>query len=153
MSHQLRIVPLTRDQANDVVERLHRHHPRVVGHRFAIGALDTAEQLVGVAIASNPRARAIDPSKVVEVTRVATDGTANACSFLYGAACRIAREMGFTHAMTYTLAREPGTSLRAAGWREDGRVHGRSWDTPSRRRAEHPIEDKIRWVCRHGGTT
>lgn len=147
---RLNIVPLTRDKANDVVTKLHRHHPRVVGHRFAIGTETDDGQLVGVAMAGRPVARCIDQDRIVEVTRVATDGTQNACSKLYGACCRIAAEMGFLYAMTYTLASEPGTSLVAAGWHRIRLVKGRSWDTPSRRRADkHPTEDKVLWGCRH----
>lgn len=147
---RLTIVPLTRDKANEVVTRIHRHHPRVVGHRFAIGTETEDGQLVGVAIAGRPVARCIDQDRIVEVVRVATDGTKNACSKLYGACCRIAAEMGFLHCMTYTLASEPGTSLIAAGWRRDGVVRGRSWTTPSRPRTDKaPTEDKVRWVCRH----
>jgi len=48
--------------------------------------------------------------------------------------------------VTYTLATERGTSLRAAGWREVGRVEGRSWNCASRPRVDrHPTQDKIRW--------
>ena len=41
--------------------------------------------------------------EVVEVTRLCTDGTKNACSFLYGAAARIAKEMGYKQIQTYIL--------------------------------------------------
>lgn len=146
----LSVVPLTRDEANEVITRLHRHHPRVVGHRFAIGVTNGTGELVGCAVGGRPVAREVDQKRLVEVTRVATDGTPNACSMLYGRTCRIAQEMGFLWAMTYILASEPGTSLRAAGWRPVRTIRGRSWDTPSRRRTDkHPTEDKVLWVCRH----
>ena len=38
----------------------------------------------------------------------------------YGAAARIARRLGAVGLITYTLESEPGTSLRAAGWRDEG---------------------------------
>jgi hypothetical protein len=36
---------------------------------------------------------------------------------LYGAVWRAAKAMGYRRCITYTQADEPGTSLRAAGWR------------------------------------
>lgn len=54
--------------------------------------------------------------RIAEVTRLATDGTKNACSFLYSRAARAARAMGFDTIQTFILESEPGTSLRAAGW-------------------------------------
>jgi hypothetical protein len=45
-----------------------------------------------------------------------------------------------------TLASEPGTSLRAAGWRVVADVRGRSWHCKSRPRVDrHPTQDKLRW--------
>ncbi|MEV4413997.1 XF1762 family protein [Catellatospora sp. NPDC049609] len=145
----LRVVPLTLAQANDAVTRLHRHHQPVTGHRFSIGAADEHGQLHGAAIVGRPVARAVDQHTTAEVTRLVTDGTPNACSLLYGACARAARAMGFDTIQTYTLASEPGTSLRAAGWVLDGHVRGRSWSTPGRPRTDtHPTEDKHRWVRR-----
>jgi len=77
---------------------------------------------------------------------VATDGTRNACSMLYGAAWRAAKALGYRKLITYTLASEPGTSLRAAGWSVVGEVRGRSWSCASRPRVDkHPLQDKLRW--------
>jgi hypothetical protein len=65
---------------------------------------------------------------------------------LYAAAWRAARAMGYRRLITYTLATEPGTSLRAVGFREVGAVKGRSWHTPSRPRVDKtPLQDKLRW--------
>ncbi|MBA3545173.1 MAG: hypothetical protein H0T76_01680 [Nannocystis sp.] len=47
--------------------------------------------------------------------------------------------------ITYTLASEPGTSLRTAGWREVAQVKGRSWSCASRPRTNRPTVDKRRW--------
>lgn len=103
--------------------------------------------MVGCAIVGRPVCRNVDWHRVVEVLRLATDGTANACSLLYAACRRIAREMGFSRIMTYTLENEPGTSLRAAGWRFDGLTAGGSWDCPGRRREQKaPTCRKQRWV-------
>lgn len=75
--------------ANDFVARLHRHHKPVVGHLFSLGAVLDGK-LVGVAIVGRPVARMRDDGLTAEVTRLCTDGTDNACSFLYGAAARAA---------------------------------------------------------------
>jgi hypothetical protein len=114
----LRLVPVTRDQANAFVRRLHRHSRPVVGDKCAVGA-ELEGQLVGVAIVGRPVAIPLDDNSTAEVTRVCTDGTHNACSFLYGAARRLARAMGYARVLTYTLPHEGGASLRAAGFRLD----------------------------------
>ena len=45
-----------------------------------------------------------------------------------------------------TLAGEPGTSLRAAGWRRAGETKGGSWDRPARRRVSTGnTGPKVRW--------
>ncbi|WP_220729502.1 XF1762 family protein [Streptomyces radicis] len=132
----LTIVPLTLADAAEVVDRWHRHHKRPQGHRFSLGVLDMDGHLRGVAITGRPVARALDNGWTVEVTRVATDGTPNACSALYGAAWRTAREWGFTRIITYTQDGESGASLRAVQWRQVAELRPRTgWDTPSRPRA------------------
>ncbi|MGY0466755.1 XF1762 family protein [Kitasatospora sp. cg17-2] len=71
----------------------------------------------------------------MEVTRVATDGTSNACSKLYAAAWRATSALGYTRLVTYTRADETGASLRAAGWRVIAQHTPHSgWDRPSRPR-------------------
>src|SRR5689334_7682206 len=90
-----------------------------------------------------------DQYAVLEVTRVASDGCPNACSFLYGAACRIHRVHGFEYAQTFTLVEEPGTSLRAAGWKPVAISPGKAWNGRGRV-SKHPIGPKIRWECRCG---
>jgi hypothetical protein len=130
-------------EANAFVRLHHRHHKPVVGHVFSIGAaLDG--HIVGVAIIGRPVARLRDDGVTAEITRLATDGTTNGCSFLYGAASRAAFALGFKRIGTYILANEPGTSLAAAGWRQIGEVRGRSWSCPSRPRVDkHPLQDKL----------
>jgi hypothetical protein len=141
------VVPLTLKQANEVVSRLHRHHKPVVGHRFSIG-VETDGRLAGACIVGRPVARAVDPYRVFEVTRLVTDGTKNACSILYAAAARAADAMGADKIQTYILASEPGTSLRASGWEPEAVTSGRDWNCPSRkgRRTDQPMEDKTRWA-------
>ncbi|WP_337441989.1 XF1762 family protein [Ensifer adhaerens] len=131
------------DSANEFVRRLHRHHQPVVGHKFSLGAVK-AEEIVGVVIIGRPVARLRDDGWTLEVTRLATDGTKNACSFLYGAAARAAFALGYRRIGTYILASEPGTTLNAAGWRLVGEVKGRSWSCASRPRVDkHPTQDKL----------
>lgn len=103
-------------------------------------------ELVGVAIVGRPISRVLDDGLTLEVARVATDGTPNACSALYGAAWRVAREMGYRKIITYILDNEPGTSLRAAGWSCAGPAGGGSWSCPSRPRTDKaPTQPKLRW--------
>lgn len=80
-----------------------------------------------------------------EVTRLCTDGTKDACSFLYGACARAAFALGYERIGTYILATESGTSVRAAGWRMIGKTRGGHWDRPSRARDadNHPTVQKL----------
>lgn len=143
MAGRLTLVPLTRDAANDLVRRLHRHHKPVHAHRFAIG-LQAEGELIGAAIVGNPVARAYMDGVTAEVIRLVTDGTDNACSMLYAACWRAWRAMGGQRLITYILASEPGTSLRAAGWVviHETRPRAKGWDTPSRPRTSGPQEAK-----------
>lgn len=130
----LRLVPVTRDQAVDFIRTIHRHHGRPLGYRFAVGVAKDGT-LVGVATAGRPSARAYDDGQTIEVTRVATDGSRNACSMLYGACWRAARAIGYVRGLTYTQGGESGESLRGAGWRLDATLPPRAgWNTPSRPR-------------------
>lgn len=133
--------------ANRAVKRLHRHHDPVPGHLWSTAALE-GRRLVGVVIVGRPVARGFDDGETVEVLRCATDGSPNACSFLYGAANRARREIGYRRIITYTLAEEGGASLRAAGWRPVATIAGRAWSCesrPRRSRAEVEEADKVRW--------
>ena len=142
----LHLTPLTLREARAYVDQHHRHHRAPQGGIFAI-ACSEGQQVRGVVIVGRPVARGAADGWTCEVTRLATDGTKNACSMLYGAAWRAARAMGYRRIITYTLASEPGTSLRAAGWRVIHEVSGRSWDTKTRPRVDtHPLQDKLCWT-------
>lgn len=142
---KLTTCPVTLAQANDFVAEHHRHHKPVRGHKFSIGCLQ-AGRLVGVAIVGRPVSRYLDNGLTLEITRLCTDGTYNACSMLYAAAWRAARAMGYRRMVTYTLDTEDGASLRAAGWTLTANTRGGSWDCPSRRRQTNaPICPKHRW--------
>lgn len=101
----------------------------------------------GVLIAGRPVARLNQDGRTVEVTRVATDGCRNACSFLYAAARRVAAAIGYHRILTYTLPEESGSSLRASGWRcTDLGAGGGSWSREHRPRVDlHPLQQKLRW--------
>ena len=130
-------------EANAFVREHHRHHKPVVGHLFSIGAT-LGDNIVGVVIVGRPVSRFRDDGVTAEVTRLCTNGTKDACSFLYGVAARAAFALGFTRIGTYILASEPGTSLTAAGWRLIGETPGRSWSVPSRPRIDkHPLQKKL----------
>lgn len=129
------------------VEREHRHHPPSRGHMWSTGVFD-GERLCGVAVIGRPVSRMLQKAGDIEVVRLATDGTPNACSALYGAAARQAVAHGYKRhqLLTYILESEPGTSLQAAGWIFDGLTDGGSWNRPSRSRIDKsPTESKQRW--------
>lgn len=145
VSDRLEIVPCELDEANAFVAEHHRHHRPVVGHRFSIAAA-VGDKVVGVAIVGRPTARRLNDGWTLEVTRLATDGTKNACSALYAAAWRAARAIGYRRVVTFTLDSEPGTSLVGAGWKVVGTTPGRSWSVPSRPRVDkHPLQPRLRW--------
>lgn len=130
----LTIKPIDLKAVNAFVVKHHRHNGKVLVHRFSISCYDD-DRLCGVAIVGNPLARMLDDGTTVEVRRVCTDGTYNACSILYGRCARIAKEMGWKRIITYLLQSENGASLRASGWRIDAEnVGGASWNVPSRPR-------------------
>jgi hypothetical protein len=149
---RLDVVPVTLPVANRVVERWHRHHAPIPGGFawWAVAAVASG-RIVGVAIAGRPTNRNNDDRQTVEVLRVATDGTPNACSALLGACARCAKAIGARRVITYTLSSESGASLRGAGWECEEEDTGRSWWTstgtrPPAREREHMAQSKARWA-------
>lgn len=140
------MTPLTLGEARRFVDDHHRHHRAPIGGLFAIAA-SIDEDVVGVVIVGRPVARMNQNGLTAEVTRLCVlDDQPNACSMLYAAAWRACRSMGYQRLITYTLASERGTSVRAAGWREIGLRGGGSWNHPGRPRVDkHPIEQKMLW--------
>jgi hypothetical protein len=126
---------VTLAQANEHIAAWHRHNRPVVGHKWSVGAADDQDVLRAVAIVGRPVARHFDDGLTVEVLRVASDGTHNACSMLYGACSRAAFAQGYRRVVTYTQATELGGSLRAAGYRVVASLPPRAgWSAPSRPR-------------------
>ncbi|MBG6083112.1 XF1762 family protein [Rubrivivax gelatinosus] len=151
----LQVVPIGQRAAKDFIRTHHRHCPPPAGWRFGAAVRNGPgdEGIVAVAMCGRPVARHLDQKRIVEVNRlcsrtdVASELTWNACSLLYGWCARKAKALGAEHIISYTLASEAGTTLKAAGWTVDGRVGGRHWDTPSRRRHRSAnVEDKVRWA-------
>lgn len=104
--------------------------------------------------------RFLDDGLTLEVTRLCTDGTKNACSFLYSRAAKIGKDMGYKKIITYILESESGVSLKAANWTcEESKVGGGSWNCQSRPREleisqlslfkgqeiKYPVCKKQRW--------
>jgi len=124
---------------------VHRHHQAPQGGKFAVAASHDGV-IVGVAIVGRPVSRALDDGETAEVIRVATDGTSNACSFLYAKAKRAAQALGYTRVITYTLPEESGASLRAIGARLIRLTRAQTWNRPSRPRVDsHPTGTKQLW--------
>lgn len=143
----LRLFPATLSQANEMIELFHRHHKRVVGHRFTIGC-ESKDGVHGIAVVGRPVARMIEQYRVAEVTRLVSDGKANVCSMLYSACARAAKAMGYGSIQTYILEDELGTSLKAAGWEFVRIVKGDTWVRKVRpdRRTDQPMCDKQLWM-------
>lgn len=141
----LRLVPITISDANEFVRQVHRHHKPAPGGLFAV-ACANGDTVCGVAIIGRPVARMLQDGYTAEVTRLATDGTRNACSILYAAAWRAARALGYRRIGTYTLPEEGGASLRASGWKLIGEAGGGSWSREDRPRVDKaPTQAKLRW--------
>ncbi len=141
----LTLVPLPLKEANAFVAEHHRHHRPVTGHKFSLGCM-LENRLVGVAIVGRPVSRYLDDGMTLEVNRLCTTGEKNVPSFLYGAAARAGKALGYRKMITYILDSEPGTSLRAAGWTCAGLAGGKCW-TGQRRPAEtlYPAQMKLRY--------
>lgn len=146
MNMNINAVPLKQKQANAYIEEYHRHHGKVAGDIFRIGAAVDGE-LIGVVMVGRPLSRRLDDGSTVEVLRLCTNGTHNACSFLYAKAARIAKELGYSKIITYILETETGSSLKASGWAKEADTRGGDWSVKSRpRNTDAPTCPKQRWA-------
>lgn len=68
MRGMLELVPISLKEANAFVERNHRHHKPVTGHKFSVAAAMDGE-IVGVAIVGRPVSRYLDDGWTLEVNR------------------------------------------------------------------------------------
>lgn len=140
------IRPISRNAAKAYLLRVHRHQPRLTaGWLFGCG-LYRDDLLLGVACAGRP-CRSLQDGLTCEISRVATEGEADACSRLYGALCRAAKALGYTRIVTYTRMDERGSACRAAGFTDDGPAGGGEWSRPRRlRSAVADPSPKRRWI-------
>ncbi|MBS4980036.1 MAG: hypothetical protein KHZ72_01500 [Lachnospiraceae bacterium] len=140
----MEIVPVTFKTACNFIAEHHRHHKPTVGCKFCIGVMDN-NNLVGVAVCGRPVSRKLDNGTICEINRLCTDGTYNACSMLYGACCRVAKEMGYKKIITYILDSENGTSLKASNFTCEGIAGGTHWTGKRDKGQAIPKEMKTRW--------
>ena len=140
----LQIRPITFREASDFISKYHRHHRPTVGCKFCISAYD-GDKLVGVAVCGRPVSRYLDDGMTIEINRLCTDGTKNACSFLYSACCRIAKAMGYKKAITYILESENGASLKASNFVCEGKTGGTHWTGKRNKVQNIPREFKTKW--------
>lgn len=120
------------------------------GCKFCLGLMN-ANKLCGVAICGRPVSRHLDNGFTLEINRLCTDGTKNACSMLYGACCRVAKAMGYKKVITYILESENGASLKASNFICEGQAGGTHWTGIRQKRQmslienKTPEEMKVRW--------
>ena len=142
--------PISLREANQFVGIEHRHNAPVRGHRFSLAAY-LGDRLVGVVIVGRTTARNLHTPLTAEVTRLATDGTRNACSFLYQRARRVSQAMGYTSLKTYTRTDESGASLRAIGAQLETVTRAESWHRANRPRTDKSARTrKLRWELLEG---
>lgn len=139
-------VPLTQREAAAFVAAHHRHLKPPRGALLQLGAAVDG-RIVGVVVVGRPKSRMLQDGWTAEVTRCCTDGTRNACSFLYAKAWAAAKAVGYRRLITYTLPEEGGASLRAGGWKVvNEKAGGGTWSRKSRPRIDtHPTQTKILW--------
>lgn len=139
--------PISFNAARAWISQVHRHLRRpITGWLFGCEVLHDGNR-IGVAAAGRPP-RMLQDGVTVEIVRVAVlEGHANACSFAYGRLRAAAVALGYQRVVTYTLPDESGSSLRAAGFTDDGVTDGGEWSRPSRpRRAVEQSCAKRRWI-------
>jgi hypothetical protein len=130
--HRPRVVVVTYRAACTFVR--HHHSPQCPPqpHTFSIGLVTADRTLIGVAMVGRPAARHLNDGRTAELSTVCTDATRNVRAALLAAAWCTARAMGYHRMITYTQDGEPGTSLRAAGWRRiSTHPTGRGSDRPN----------------------
>ena len=132
----------------------HSHNPIPPGRRLFGTSVVVDGDVVGVGMAGRPGGRGLDDGTSIEVTRVATCGTPNACSRLYAALCRAAAALGYVDAWTYTLESECAACVKAAGFVRDKDIPDRgTFDGGARYRVEvdlfgarrTPSGPRVRW--------
>lgn len=151
INHELEVRPVDQKTAKRFIDDHHEHCAAPAGWRFGAG-LYNGGILMGVVWVGRPVGRGLCQRTVVEVNRLCLrrdfppEMRYRGCSLGYRWAQREAQRRGFQRIVTYTLIQENGYSLRAARWKPETRVRGRSWNCPSRPRLDRaPPVNKIRW--------
>lgn len=145
-ARRMRVAWIAQRNAKAFLRARHRHLPECRGAILCLGCWESG-RLVGVAFLGRPVARLdAQDGSVIEITRVATDGTRNANSKLYSQCKRVAQLLGAVKIKTKTLPEEGGASLRAAGFVRIGLAKGGQWSRPSRaRRIAIHSGPKVAW--------
>lgn len=143
----LSIIPISYSVAKDFINHHHRHHRSPQGQKFALGLTD-GNNLIGVVTAGRPVSRHMDDGQTLEVTRCCVKEIyKNGVSKLYSHVCKVAQAMGYKQVITYTLATETGTSMKAANFNLVRKSKGGSWNCEARERTDkHPITEKYLWL-------
>lgn len=141
----LQIRPITFKQASEYINKYHRHHRSTAGCKFCLSVFE-GDRICGVAVAGRPVSRILDDGTTLEINRVCTDGTRNACSKLYGACVRVAKEMGYKKVITYILQSEDGASVKAANFKCEGTAGAEQWRGSRNSGKNLPKEKKQRFV-------
>lgn len=151
LHYGLEIRDVTFAVAKEFIREHHRHCDPPPGWKFG-AALFNGDDMVAVVTAGRPSSRHLDAQGCMEITRVCVkdmeprDLVANACSMLYGYACREAFQRGFGRVVTYTKKDESGASLRAAGFTPVVSRGGGEWARRGRRRRPgRNTVPKTRW--------
>ena len=135
----LYIRPISLKDACYFINLYHRHNVAPQGCKWCLSVYKQ-DKMVGVAVVGRPIARHLDDGQTVEIVRVCTDGTRNACSKLYGACVRVAKDMGYKKVITYILNTEDGASCKSANFNlVADNVGGGSWNCTSRPRRDTPV--------------
>lgn len=137
--------------AREFVARHHRHCKAPAGWKYGQAVFNGSE-MVGVMMAGRPVSAALEAQGCLEINRVCVLDTnpraliENACSMLYGYACREGFRRGYSRVVTYTKLDEPGISLRAAGFVPVAISRGGSWHRRHRPRIDSDTTGpKLRW--------
>lgn len=146
--------PIFRTPARRWIWEHHRHNVPPTGWLGAVAIWDD-DRMCGVGTLGRPSGPGMQDGVTAEITRCCTDGTKNACSMIYARLARAAAAFGYTSVITYTLASEPGSSLRAAGFELDSEPRARTeWvRSEGSMRVQHdlfgearrPDEPVVRW--------
>jgi hypothetical protein len=116
LHYGLEIRTITLPIAKEFIQEHHRHCDPPRGWKYG-AALFNGNEMVAVMTAGRPGSRHLDAQDCIEITRVCVKDmephglVANACSILYGYACRKAFERGYERIVTYTRKSESGASL------------------------------------------